>query len=175
MNPAHPFRKPERDLDEPIRQGVELRPSGIHPKAPARTQSRNERKWIVVKQFIREDHHYQVRRRPVELKGENAALTCREEQVLDAALSGESNKSIAYTLGVSPSTVGVLLFRAAGKMGVKSRSELLSAYARRKSGSGLDATGQAQKPEASPSGVTGSSGTDGVTMRQNRDRVDSAD
>jgi DNA-binding NarL/FixJ family response regulator len=44
------------------------------------------------------------------------------------ACAGRSNKSIAQELELSPSTVGVLLFRAAAKLNAKSRSELLSNY-----------------------------------------------
>lgn len=83
--------------------------------------------WTVLEEYERDGFCYQVLRRPVD----NALprLTRREEQVLDHACSGESNKGIAYSLGLSPSTVGVLLFRAAAKLGVRSRPELLTAYA----------------------------------------------
>jgi len=52
-----------------------------------------------------------------------AALTPREREVVALAATGESNKAIGYRLGISASTVGVLLWRAAGKLGV-SRREL---------------------------------------------------
>src|ERR1041385_6330268 len=108
----------------------ENRPSGIHPATP-RKKGR-QTKWTVVDQFVHGGHRYQLRCQPVEQRGHGAVLTEREEEVLACAMDGQSNKSIAYSLGVAPSTVGVLLFRAATKLGVKSRSDLLSTYARRK-------------------------------------------
>lgn len=61
----------------------------------------------------------------VEQRGD-AALTKRESQVVDAAIGGRSNKYIAYELGVSDSTVRVLLARAARKLGVRTRAELVA-------------------------------------------------
>lgn len=55
-------------------------------------------------------------------------LTSREEQAVELAANGLSNKRIAQCLGIAPSTVGVLLFRAAAKLGVKSRAELAAAF-----------------------------------------------
>ena len=45
-------------------------------------------------------------------------LSKRERDALDRLAAGDSNKEIAYQLGVSASTVGVLLWRAATKLGV---------------------------------------------------------
>ena len=56
-----------------------------------------------------------------------AMLTPREREVVALAGTGESNKAIGYQLGISASTVGVLLWRAAAKLGVSSRAELLRA------------------------------------------------
>jgi DNA-binding CsgD family transcriptional regulator len=130
MIPAHILPKPEDERAEAERASPnvqESRPSGIRPKETRKIRAR----WTIVKTFVREGRHYQLRSRPLEVRGHDADLSKREEQVLACALSGQTNKSIAYTLGVAPSTVGVLLFRAATKLGAKSRSELLSAYARR--------------------------------------------
>jgi DNA-binding NarL/FixJ family response regulator len=54
-------------------------------------------------------------------------LTPRERQVAEFAAIGHSNKEIAYELGVSASTVGVLLMRAASKLGVASPADLVRA------------------------------------------------
>jgi DNA-binding NarL/FixJ family response regulator len=81
-------------------------------------------------EFVHEGLVYQLRSRPVESPSRAPRLTRRERQVLDGILEGESNKSIAYALGLAPSTVGVLLFRAAAKLGVKSRGDLLSVYSK---------------------------------------------
>ncbi len=56
------------------------------------------------------------------------ALTERERQVTAAAAAGRHNKLIAYELGVSASTVRVLLSRAARKLSVNSRRELVALY-----------------------------------------------
>jgi DNA-binding NarL/FixJ family response regulator len=65
--------------------------------------------------------------------------------MLQLACAGHSNKDIAHALSVSASTVGVLLFRAAGKLNASSRNDLLTAYKRLIASS---------KPEASSSGST---------------------
>jgi DNA-binding CsgD family transcriptional regulator len=56
------------------------------------------------------------------------ALSPRERQALGFALLGDSNKLIAYELAISASTVGVLLHRAAQKLGCHSRLELLERF-----------------------------------------------
>ena len=58
-------------------------------------------------------------------------LSEREEQVVACAAMGHSNKLIAYDLGLSPSTVSVLLGRAARKLGVGSRVALIRAVRER--------------------------------------------
>ncbi len=56
------------------------------------------------------------------------ALTDRERQVIRCAKFGHHNKLIAYELGISDSTVRVLIARAASKPGLRGRSELLRAF-----------------------------------------------
>jgi DNA-binding CsgD family transcriptional regulator len=56
------------------------------------------------------------------------ALSARERQVVAYAKLGHHNKLIAYELGIADSTVRVLLSRAAQKLGVRSRSELLRVF-----------------------------------------------
>jgi DNA-binding CsgD family transcriptional regulator len=55
-------------------------------------------------------------------------LTQRERQVLAAAATGRTNKLIAYELGLSHSTVRVLLARAARKLDAATRKELVAIY-----------------------------------------------
>jgi DNA-binding NarL/FixJ family response regulator len=54
------------------------------------------------------------------------ALTDRGRQVVLHAALGFTNKQVAYALGISESTVRVLMARAAGRMGVRTREALLS-------------------------------------------------
>jgi DNA-binding NarL/FixJ family response regulator len=58
-----------------------------------------------------------------------SALTRREREVVERALSGAYNKLIAYDLGVCHSTIRVLMSRAASKLGVRTRAEVLSRFA----------------------------------------------
>jgi len=86
------------------------------------------KRWTLVEQFECDGFHYRVSRRPVDA-AVGPRLTTREKEVLRYATCGYNNKLIANALGVAPSTVGVLLFRAATKIGARSRQELLRAYA----------------------------------------------
>jgi DNA-binding CsgD family transcriptional regulator len=54
-----------------------------------------------------------------------AMLSGRERQAVAYVAAGQSTKETAYALGISANTVRVLLARAAAKLGVKSRAELL--------------------------------------------------
>jgi DNA-binding CsgD family transcriptional regulator len=91
-------------------------------------QRRWSDRWTVAEQFIREGFYYRLLKRPVGAAAGAARLTKREGDVLRLAFAGHSNKAIAQVLNVSASTVGVLLFRAAAKLGVASRNDLLKAY-----------------------------------------------
>jgi len=121
-------------------------PSGVFRTASEQEQSIGQRRWgdrwIVAEQFIREGFYYRLLKRPVGAGSGPLRLTQREDDVLRLASAGHSNKSIAQRLNVSASTVGVLLFRAASKLGVASRSDLLKAYAAH------DASKGASKPAA---------------------------
>jgi DNA-binding CsgD family transcriptional regulator len=55
-------------------------------------------------------------------------LSARERQVVALYALGQTNKLIAYELGLSDSTVRVLLSRAAKKLGVCNRRELVALY-----------------------------------------------
>jgi DNA-binding CsgD family transcriptional regulator len=54
------------------------------------------------------------------------ALSPREREVLTLALSGRSNKHIAYTLGIGTSAVSTLLGRARSKLDGRIPEELLA-------------------------------------------------
>jgi DNA-binding NarL/FixJ family response regulator len=54
-----------------------------------------------------------------------ATLTTRETEVLMHAIGGRSSKAIAHELRIADSTVRVLLWRAARRLGARTRRELL--------------------------------------------------
>ena len=65
-----------------------------------------------------------------DLAGEAAAaklalLSVREREVLEGLLAGLPNKSIAYSLAISPRTVEIHRARVMDKMGARSLSELI--------------------------------------------------
>jgi DNA-binding CsgD family transcriptional regulator len=64
-------------------------------------------------------------------------LSVRETQVLSYAALGQHNKLIAYNLGISASTVRVLLHRAATKLGAKGRDGAVEIF-RTRSGEPCD-------------------------------------
>lgn len=127
--------------DEPVDVATdEKRPSGVLKVAEKASpyesgKHRVSTGWTVIDQYEQDGFRYRLTRRPVDPESGGLRLTPREDEVLTHACDGFSNKEIAYTLGLAPSTVGVLLFRAAAKMGVRSRTELLSAYMRLKKSS----------------------------------------
>lgn len=63
-------------------------------------------------------------------RAREARLSPREREVVHFAARGHSNKLIGYELGLATSTVGVLLWRAAAKLGVSSREEFLRSVSR---------------------------------------------
>ncbi len=58
-------------------------------------------------------------------------LSSREQEVISLAAAGASNKEIAHSLGVAHATVRVLISRAAAKLNVKTRNELVAIVQRR--------------------------------------------
>lgn len=63
------------------------------------------------------------------LRARRRDLSQREQQVLTRAQLGYSDKVIAHELGLSHSTVRVLLHRAAKKLGAATRHETLARFA----------------------------------------------
>lgn len=118
--------------------------SGVFRTAP--DSKRRDSGWTVAEQFVREGFSYRLMRRPLEFAKVPPKLTRREQDAVVLACAGHSNKSIAQVMDVAPSTVGVLLFRAAAKLNAKSRSELLSNYEQFKVAAALKA-GEAKRPK----------------------------
>jgi len=114
------------EVDSQISRPSDMPASGVHrTEKPRRAQG-----WTVTERFVSEGYVYRLMRRPVEPSDAGPHFTRREEEALALACDGCSNKRIAQVLDVSPSTVGVLLFRAALKLNVKSRDDLVAAYKR---------------------------------------------
>jgi DNA-binding CsgD family transcriptional regulator len=105
-------------LDVRRRRGGIVEPtSGWRPRIQGR--------WTLVDAFSRSGRRYIVAREN-EAPGPGLdGLTGREQQVVASAISGRSNKEIAYDLGITPATTRVLLARACAKLGVRTKQELL--------------------------------------------------
>lgn len=105
--------------------------SGVHATQNAHPSDRpRSATWTVAEKFERDGYRYRLMRQPIAAAEAGPRLAPREEQAVLLAANGDNNKQIAEALGLAPSTVGVLLFRAANKFGVKTRRELLDAYRR---------------------------------------------
>jgi DNA-binding CsgD family transcriptional regulator len=135
---------------DPLEQGGEPSSSGVF--RAARAEPRVSGGWTIAEQFVREGYCYRLLKRPVTASKDSPRLTKRELATLELASAGHSNKSIAQRLDVSPSTVGVLLFRAAAKLNVASRSDLLLAYQSLKAAAELEEAAVASGEP--PDGVT---------------------
>lgn len=74
-------------------------------------------RWSVVEHFERDGKRYYLAHKNDPELAPDLALTQRERQVLGYAELGHSDKLIAYSLGLSRSTVATLLARARRKLG----------------------------------------------------------
>jgi DNA-binding CsgD family transcriptional regulator len=113
-------RRPQRKLavSEVVAKGDVLLPFRLPAEAV----------WTVVDSYQADGVQYVVVRRDEPPPSAPRALSRRESQALALAVLGHSNKVIAYEMGASASTVGVLLYRAARKLGSRTRSELLAGF-----------------------------------------------
>ena len=84
-------------------------------------------KWSLVDQVELDGRRYIVARENEPRAPGPKALSSREKQILGYARLGHHDKLIAYELGITDSTVRVLMARAKVKLGVKTRAELLKA------------------------------------------------
>ncbi|MBL9021330.1 MAG: hypothetical protein JNL21_03990 [Myxococcales bacterium] len=82
-------------------------------------------RWSLVDRFERDGKRFVLAQENVAATDIRRELSGRERQAIAYARMGHTNKLIAYELGISASTVGVLLWRAAKKLGANSREELL--------------------------------------------------
>jgi DNA-binding CsgD family transcriptional regulator len=87
-------------------------------------------RWTLVDQFDHDGRRYVVAKKNSPEVRPWASLTRRESEVVTYAAHGQSQKTIAYLLGLSVASVSAHLSRAAGKVGARSRLELVAAYRR---------------------------------------------
>ena len=85
-------------------------------------------RWSLVDHFEQDGRRYLLAQRNDPAVGPCTLLSTRECQVVALAATGHANKMIGYELGITTSTVGVLLSRAAKKIGAQSRADLIRAY-----------------------------------------------
>jgi DNA-binding CsgD family transcriptional regulator len=85
-------------------------------------------RWSLVEQFDHDGRRFVVARRNAPQVRAWSTLTPREAKVLAYAAEGQSHKMIAYTLGLSISTISADLTRAARKVGARSRLDLVAMY-----------------------------------------------
>jgi DNA-binding CsgD family transcriptional regulator len=82
-------------------------------------------RWSLLDHFERDGKRYLLACDNTAGAPPDDAFTPRERQIVLLAGRGHSNKLIAYELGIATSTVGVLIGRAAARLGVHSRRALL--------------------------------------------------
>jgi len=81
-------------------------------------------RWSLVDRFDSDGRRFLIARRNEPSVSDPRGLTRRERQVVAFARLGQSNKLIAYTLGLAASTVATHLTRALKKLGLESRVAL---------------------------------------------------
>lgn len=89
-----------------------------HPLTAAR--------WTLVESFESDGRRYIVARENQAEAPDLVSFTDRERQVVVHAALGQTNKEIAYMLGISHATVRVLVARAARRLGLRTRRDLLA-------------------------------------------------
>lgn len=87
-------------------------------------------RWTLVEDFQANGSFYIVARSNSLDTNATARLSWRERQVVACLSMGQTNKEIAYELGLSHSTVRVLVARACAKLGAPTREHLVSMYRR---------------------------------------------
>jgi DNA-binding CsgD family transcriptional regulator len=85
-------------------------------------------RWTLVDDFQADGKRYLLARTNSLAATSLELLTPRERQIAACVAMGHTNKETAYELGLSHSTVRVLVARACAKLGVRSREELIAKY-----------------------------------------------
>ncbi len=85
-------------------------------------------RWSLVDRFDSDGRRFLIARRNQPTVPSPSALTHRERQVAAYAALGHTNKRIAYTLGLAPSTVSSHLRSAILRLGLRSPAELAAVF-----------------------------------------------
>lgn len=85
-------------------------------------------RWTLVEDFQADGSLYIVARSNSLDESATSRLSWRERQVVACLSMGQTNKEVAYELGLSHSTVRVLVARACAKLGAPTRQHLISMY-----------------------------------------------
>ena len=116
-------------LDPALREQLGERARRMRPRAAPQAQAHADAHglaWLSVEHEAPDGRPYVLAHRlGPSVRRNIALLSGREREVLGRAAVGCSSKVIAFELGLAPSTVRVLLARAATKLGASSREELL--------------------------------------------------
>jgi DNA-binding CsgD family transcriptional regulator len=86
-------------------------------EAVALWQALVDGRWSIVEHFERDGKRYYLAHKNDPALAADRALTLREQQIVAYAQLGYSNKLIAYSLGIAPSTVSTTLAAARRKLG----------------------------------------------------------
>jgi len=103
-----------------------IRPRGADVSLPLRVGLTSGR-WTLVETYERDGEVYILARKSAS-RVQSRRMSTREHQAVGLATTGVSNKEIAFEMGISASTVGVLLHRAARKLGCRNRGELFARF-----------------------------------------------
>jgi DNA-binding CsgD family transcriptional regulator len=122
-------RKPSRKQEALIELHDELGDAQSDGHAPSTPRIRLQ-DWQVVEKVSVGSTDYMLLRRTRGTKSGVEALTPRERDAVRHACTGASNKDIAWAMGISDSTVGVLLHRACRRLKVVGRDALIRAFER---------------------------------------------
>jgi DNA-binding CsgD family transcriptional regulator len=85
-------------------------------------------RWSLVDQFENDGKRFIVARENEPISPPLPALSKRERQIVGYLAIGHTSKLIAYELGISDSTVRVLIHRAMRRLNVKTQSALAAAF-----------------------------------------------
>ena len=124
---SEPAREALRDAVlgiERARRALRARPDHVLASWRALVRGR----WSLVDTFAEGSRHYVVARANAASAVGPAVLTERERQILSLLALGHDYKLIAYELGVSHSTVGVVVARAGERLGATTRAELIAKF-----------------------------------------------